>query len=277
MSTRASRHAAGPAGVPAAQFVTVDGMQLRVRVQGSGDPLLLVMGLGGNIEMWDPLVHALQGRQTIAFDAPGMGESDGSGRLLRMKHLAAIAAQVVEQLGYGQVDVLGVSLGGAVAQQLAFQAPERVGHLILAATACGIGGVPGSPLALAMLLTPYRYYSKRYLRLIAPYLYGGTNRPALIEQQAIARVQRPPSILGYYLQMTAMAGWTSLPFLRRIRQPTLVMAGDRDPIVPLINGRILARLIPDARLEVVRGGGHLFLLERARESAAAIEGFLGET
>jgi pimeloyl-ACP methyl ester carboxylesterase len=77
--------------------------------------------------------------------------------------------------------------------------------------------------------------------------------------------------------MTAMAGWSSLPFLRRIRQPTLVMAGDRDPIVPLINGRILARLIPDARLEVVRGGGHLFLLERARESAAAIEGFLGET
>jgi poly(3-hydroxyoctanoate) depolymerase len=252
-------------------------MQLRVRVQGSGDPLLLVMGLGGNIEMWDPLVQALGGRQTIAFDAPGMGESDGSRRLLRMKHLAAIADQLVDRLGYGQVDVLGVSLGGAVAQQLAFQAPERVGRLVLAATACGIGGVPGNPFALAMLLTPYRYYSKRYLRLIAPYLYGGTSRSALIEQQATARAQRPPSILGYYLQMTAMAGWSSLPFLGRIRQPTLVIAGDGDPIVPLMNGRILARLIPDARLQVIRGGGHLFLLERSRESAAAIEGFLGAT
>jgi poly(3-hydroxyoctanoate) depolymerase len=276
MSTRASRHAEGPVSASAAKFVTVDRMQLRVRVQGSGAPLLLVMGLGGNIEMWDPLVQALQGRQTIAFDAPGMGESEGSRRLLRMTHLAAIADQVVERLGYGQVDVLGVSLGGAVAQQLAFQAPERVGRLVLAATACGIGAVPGNPLALGMLLTPYRYYSKRYLRLIAPYLYGGARRP-LIEQQATARVQRPPSILGYYLQMTALAGWSSLPFLGRIRQPTLVMAGDGDPIVPLINGRMLARLIPDARLQVVRGGGHLFLLERSRESAAAIERFLIET
>jgi poly(3-hydroxyoctanoate) depolymerase len=277
MSTRASRHAEGREGARAAQFVTVDGMQLRVRVQGSGDPLLLVMGLGGNIEMWDPLVRALDGRQTIAFDAPGMGESDGSRRLLRMKHLAAIADRLVERLGYGQVDVLGVSLGGAVAQQLAFQAPERVGRLVLAATACGIGGVPGNPFALAMLLTPYRYYSKRYLRLIAPYLYGGTSRPGLIEQQATARAQRPPSIVGYYLQMTAMAGWSSLPFLARIRQPTLVIAGDGDPIVPLMNGRMLARLIPDARLQVIRGGGHLFLLERSRESAAAIEGFLSES
>jgi poly(3-hydroxyoctanoate) depolymerase len=250
-------------------------MRLRVRVQGSGDPLLLVMGLGGNIEMWDPLVGALQGRLTIAFDSPGTGESDGSRRLLTMRHLAAVADELVERLGFGEVDVLGVSFGGAVAQQLAFQAPERVGRLVLAATACGVGGVPGNPLAMAILLTPYRYYSRRYLRLVAPYLYGGgARRRSLIEQQASARARRPPSVRGYYMQMMAIAGWSSLPFVRRIRQPTLVMTGDGDPIVPLINARLLARLIPDARLHVVPGGGHLFLLERARESAVAIEDFL---
>jgi poly(3-hydroxyoctanoate) depolymerase len=99
----------------------------------------------------------------------------------------------------------------------------------------------------------------------------------LLEQQALARLHRPPSLLGYYLQMAAMTGWSSLPFIRRIRQQTLVMAGDDDHIVPLINGRMLARLIPEARLHVMHGGGHLFLLDRARESADAIQEFLEKT
>jgi poly(3-hydroxyalkanoate) depolymerase len=253
-------------------------MRIRVSIQGSRDPLLLVMGLGGNIEMWEPLVAAMPGRETIAYDAPGTGESDLPRRPLRVRRLAAIADQLLERLGYGAVDVLGVSMGGAVAQQLAFQAPERVRRLVLAATTPGTGGVPGNPLAMAILLTPYRYYSRRYLRLVAPYLYGGgARRGPLMAQQALARLHRPPSLRGYFLQMLGIAGWSSLPFLRRIRQPTLVLAGDDDPIVPVVNGRILARLIPDARLHVVRGGGHLFLLERARDSAAVIQQFLAET
>jgi poly(3-hydroxyoctanoate) depolymerase len=260
------------------QFVTVDGLRLRVRIRGSGPPLLLVMGLGGSIELWDPFVDAIEGRETIAYDAPGTGESDVPRRPLRMRKLAALAEGLVSRLGYDCVDVLGVSLGGAVAQQLAFQAQERVGRLILAATACGLGAVPGNPLALAMLLTPYRYYSKRYLNLVAPFLYGGgARRRSLMDQQAAARLHRPPSLRGYYIQIMATVGWSSLRFLGKIQQPTLVMAGDDDPIVPLTNGRILARRIPDARLHVVKGGGHLFLLDRARESAAVIEQFLGAT
>jgi poly(3-hydroxyoctanoate) depolymerase len=234
------------------------------------------MGLGGNVEMWDPLVEAIEGRrQIIAYDAPGTGESELPRRPLRMRQLAGVAGGLLDELGYDRVDVLGVSFGGAVAQQLAFQAPGRVGKLILAATACGLGGVPGNPIALAILLTPFRYYSRGYLRLVAPILYGGGGGDGqLLEQQALARLHRPPSLLGYYLQMAAITGWSSLPFLRRIRQPTLVMAGDDDHIVPLINGRMLARLIPEGRLHVVRGGGHLFLLDHARESADAIQEFL---
>lgn len=258
--------------------MTVDGLRLRVGLRGSGPPLLLVMGLGGSIELWDPFVEAIEGRETIAYDAPGTGESDVPRRPLRMRKLAALAEGLVLGLGYNRVDVLGVSLGGAVAQQLAFQAPERVGRLILAATACGLGAVPGNPLALAMLLTPYRYYSKRYLNLVAPFLYGGGARQrSLMDQQAAARLHRPPSLRGYYMQMMATVGWSSLRFLGKIQQPTLVMAGDDDPLVPLTNGRILARRIPDARLYVVKGGGHLFLLDRARESAAVIQQFLGAT
>jgi len=206
--------------------VTVEGIRLRVRIEGSGEPLLLVMGIGGNIEMWAPLIGALKGRQTIAFDAPGTGESALPKRPLRIKDLARIAGRLLDQLDYGQVDVLGVSFGGAIAQQLAFQEPERVRKLILAATACGIGGVPGNPLTMAILLTPFRYYSRTYLELVAPYLYGrGGGDDGLSQQQRLARLHRPPNMLGYYFQMAAMAGWTSLPFLRRISQPTLVMAG----------------------------------------------------
>jgi poly(3-hydroxyalkanoate) depolymerase len=236
------------------------------------------MGLGGSIELWDPLLEVVEGRETIAYDAPGTGESDLPRRPLRMRELAAVAEGLVEQLGHDRVDLLGVSFGGAVAQQLAFQSPQRIERLILAATACGLGAVPGNPLAMAILFTPTRYYSRRYLDLVAPFLYGGgARRPTFMEQQALARLHRPPSLGGYYMQLMATVGWSSLPFLRRIRQPTLVMAGDDDPLVPLANGHTLARLIPDARLHVVRGGGHLFLLDRARESAEAIEQFLDRT
>ena len=81
---------------------------------------------------------------------------------------------------------------------------------------------------------------------------------------------------GYLAQLYAIAGWTSLPWLSRLRQPTLVIAGDDDPIVPLVNGRLLNRLIPDARLHVVDGGGHLFLLERPAEIADLVTRFLSE-
>lgn len=260
------------------RFVTVNGLRLRVQVRGAGPPLLLVMGLGGSIELWEPFVNALGGRETIAYDAPGTGESDVPRRPLRMGGLAAVAEGLLDQMGYERVDVLGVSFGGAVAQQLAFQSPGRVRRLVLAATACGLGALPGSPLALAVLLTPYRYYSRRYLNLVAPFLYGGGARlRSAVDQQAAARLHRPPSLRGYYMQLMATLGWSSLLFLRRIRQPTLVMAGDDDPIVPVVNGRILAGLIPGARLHVVRGGGHLFLLDRARESAEVVQGFLGGT
>jgi poly(3-hydroxyalkanoate) depolymerase len=259
------------------QFVTVDGLRLRVQVRGTGPPLLLIMGLGGNIEMWGPLVAALPGRQTIAYDAPGTGESAVPRSLVRPRGLARMADRLLETLGHESADVLGVSFGGGIAQELAFQSPARVRRLILAATSCGVGSMPGNPLALSVLLTPLRYYSERYLSFVAPFLYGGgARRKDVMAEQILARLHRRPSLLGYLLQLGAGAGWSSLPYLSRIRQPTLVMTGDDDPIIPLVNGRLLARVIPDARLHVVRGGGHLFLLDRIVESATVIESFLGE-
>jgi poly(3-hydroxyalkanoate) depolymerase len=264
--------------------VDVGGLRIRAAVRGHGRPLLLISGLGGNIEMWAPFERALAGSslQTITFDAPGTGESAGWTIPRRMCAIASIAAGVLDALGYDRVDVLGVSFGGAVAQQLARQAPRRVRRLILAATAPGVpglGGVPGRPRAMLALATPRRYYDRDYLRSVAPTIYGGRmrNDPELFAEQSHARLLKPPSVRGYVAQLFAIAGWTNLPWLPFMRQPTLVLAGDDDPILPVANGRILAGLIPHAKLVVIPGGGHLFLLEQADDAARHVLDFLGET
>jgi poly(3-hydroxyalkanoate) depolymerase len=174
--------------------------------------------------------------------------------------------------------VLGVSLGGVVTQQLAHQAPQRVRRLVLAATGPGLGGVPGSPRTLLTLATPRRYYQPDYYRRVAGRIYGGQARrdPDALLHGSPARFVERPSLRGYLGQLYAITGWTSLPWLHRLRQPTLVLAGDDDPIVPLLNGRILAHRIPDARLHIVHGGGHLVLLEQPAETAALVARFLAE-
>jgi poly(3-hydroxyalkanoate) depolymerase len=265
---------------PTIRFVDVDGIRLRTSVRGCGPPLLLVTGLGASLDMARPFEQELTARgvQTVAFDAPGIGESTAYTLPRRMPGIARTIEAMLGVLGYDRVDVLGVSLGGVVAQQLAHQAPRRVRRLVLAATGPGFGGAPGSPRVLLALATPRRYYQPDYYRSIAGRIYGGQARrdPDALLHGSPARFVERPSVRGYLGQMYAIAGWTSLPWLHRLRQPTLVLAGDDDPIVPLLNGRILVRRIPDARLHVVDGGGHLFLLERPAEMAALVTGFLAE-
>jgi poly(3-hydroxyoctanoate) depolymerase len=256
----------------------VDGVRLRVAVRGTGRPLLLLMGIGGNIEMWAPFEDALDSRlhRTITVDAPGTGGSTGYRFPHRMSGLARTMERMLDALGFEHVDVLGVSFGGVLAQQLAHQAPHRVRRLVLAATGPGLGGVPASPRVLLALATPRRYHQPDYFRRIAGRVYGGAARrdPDAMLHGSLARFTHAPPIGGYLSQLYAIAGWTSLPWLHRLTQPTLVIAGDDDPIVPLTNGHLLSRLIPDSRLHLVPGGGHLFLLEQPTEIAALVTDFL---
>ncbi len=260
------------------RYVDVDGVRLRVAIRGTGQPLLMLMGIGGNLEMWGPFEDALDGKtlQTITVDAPGTGSSTPYRFPRRMSGLASTMDQMLDVLGYREVDLLGISFGGVLAQQLAYQAPHRIRRLVLAATGPGLGGVPGSPRVLLAMATPRRYTQPDYFRRIAGDIYGGLARrdPDAILHGSLARFAHAPSLRGYLSQVYAIAGWTSIPWLRRLSQPTLVLSGDDDPIVPLVNGRILNRLTPSSRLHVVHGGGHLFLLERPDEMAAVVTEFL---
>jgi poly(3-hydroxyalkanoate) depolymerase len=257
------------------EMVTVAGRRLRVATRGTGPPLLLITGIGANIEMWQPLLALIEDRHVVAFDAPGSGNSE-PGAPFRMPDLARLVDRLLDELGLPRADVLGYSWGGAVAQQLAHDFPHRVRRLVLAGTVCGLGSVPPPPSVLLHLLHPLRYYSYAYLRAVAPVLFGGRSSrdPTWLSGHARQRQVNPPSVLGYALQMLAISGWTSLPWLHTIRAPTLVLAGDEDPIVPPANARLLSRCIPDARLHLVRGGGHLFPLDQPLQTVGVLEDFL---
>jgi poly(3-hydroxyoctanoate) depolymerase len=269
---------------PTPGFVNVDGLRLRVDVCPGDEgrrrvgqpPLLLIMGLGGHLGMWEPLQRALAGRgiTTIAYDAPGTGQSTAYRWPKRASGVARTVEHLLDELGQDRVDTLGVSLGGGLAQQLAHQAPERVRRLVLAATSTGSISVPGRPSALLALASPRRYRDPDYYRRVAGKLYGGrSRRPGSIGESPV-RFAQPPSLCGYLGQLYITAGWTSLPWLNRLTQPTLVLTGGDDPIVPPVNGRILARLIPDSRLVVLPGAGHLFLGEEVETATALITEFL---
>ncbi|HYP82859.1 poly(3-hydroxyalkanoate) depolymerase [Variovorax sp.] len=265
--------------------IDIDGQALRVGIRprdraapadAGRRPLLLFNGIGANLELCGPLMACLAGRETIAFDVPGTGQSPAPGRPYRLFWLAQLARRLLDRLGVEQVDVLGISWGGALAQQFALQYGRRVGRLVLAATSTGGATmVPPRPSVLMKLASPRRLLDKGYLSRIAPEIYGGRMRSDPQALRLLGELASGGDPAGYRYQLLAMVGWTSLPWLWRLRQPVLVMAGSDDPLVPLVNARMLAALLPRARLCVV-DDGHLFLLTRAREVAPLISSFLDQ-
>ena len=190
--------------------------------------------------------------------------------------LSSWVTALMRRLGHEQFDVLGLSWGGGLAQQLAVQSRRRVRRVVLVATGTGSLMVPAHPRVLARMLTPRRHRDPEYAARIAPEIYGGSMRTnPEIGADLLHGATRAGPKRGYYFQLAAMTGWSSLPFLGLIRQPTLVMGGDDDPIIPLANPRMQARLIPDSRLHVYHGG-HLGILTEADELAPVIEAFLLE-
>ncbi|MGH8454260.1 MAG: poly(3-hydroxyalkanoate) depolymerase [Nevskiales bacterium] len=256
----------------------IDGVPLRVAVRsGHGRPLLLFNGIGAHLELLRPFIDALEGVEIIIYDMPGIGGSPATVIPRRFSGLARLSAGLLDALGYTRpVNVAGISWGGALAQQFALQYPERSNRLILAATSAGVVAMPAHPKVLRHMITPRRYIQRGYMRKVAPILYGGEvrARPQLLTRHANFNLK--PSLRGYFYQLIAGMGWTSAHRLPRLQAPTLLMAGDDDPLMPLVNMRLLDWLIPKSTLHVVRGGGHLFLVLRAHESAGVIRRFLSE-
>jgi poly(3-hydroxyoctanoate) depolymerase len=246
------------------RVVKLRGLKLFVRERGHGHPVLLVNGLGANLEMWRPVEERLAVKvRTISFDAPGMGRSRTSPVVLTHPAYAAMICRLLDALEVDRCDVLGYSFGGTVVQQLAHQAPDRVRRMALVGTSCGWGSVPPTGRALALIATPLRYYSRFVLEQTSWLLDGPSRHPdaEMIRAQADARLQFPPTLTGYAQQFIAGATWSSLHWISTVRTPALVLAGSRDRLVPPANGALLAHRLRAGRLHLLPGEGHLMLFD----------------
>jgi poly(3-hydroxyalkanoate) depolymerase len=261
------------------ETVTVGGQRLRIAVRpgtGSGPPLLVCNGIGTPLEALAPFTSALDPAITVVrFDVPGAGGSPATRLPYSVPSLACLTGRMLSQLGYDRFDVLGISWGGGLAQQLAISYPRRCRHLVLVATSTGTLMIPARPRVLLHLSSPRRHRDPAHAARIAGDIYGGAlrRRPELAAPVTRAASPWPASRRGYLYQLLASACWTSLPWLRLVRQPTLILAGDDDPIIPLANARLMAALLPAARLRVYHDG-HLGLLTRASELAPLVSDFL---
>lgn len=234
-------------------------------------PVLFFNGIGANIEAVAPLAEALTERPFIMFDMPGVGGSPEPVVPYNPFTMSWIAKKLLDRFDAPQVDVMGVSWGGAMAQHFTLQHGGSVRRLILAATTAGMLMVPGKPDALSKMADPRRYVDAAFMEKHFRTLYGGLTGG---KDEHIGRLT-PPTPRGYLYQLLCMLGWTSLPALPFMKTPTLIMMGEEDRIVPLINGRILDKAIPDSRLETFPGGGHLFMLTHRERTLELIREFLG--
>jgi pimeloyl-ACP methyl ester carboxylesterase len=235
-----------------ARSLSIGGHSLRYVDGGARDAsrvLLLFNGIGASVETAGRFIAAFRRARVIAFDVPGVGESPAPLLPYRMCDVARLATGLLDELGIGQADVFGVSWGGAAAQEFALRHPERCRTLTLAATCAGLVMVPGRPDGVLRL-------ERDLLSVHASAMRGANWR-------------------GYLYQLFALWGWTSWHRLHRLHAPTLVLMGADDPIVPPVNGRIVASRLPRATLEIV-DCGHLFMMTRPAETARRVERFMAE-
>ena len=264
---------AAPSTVPTEDVqLRIRGLRIHAQVCGEGEPLLLYSGIWGEVRLWHRLLPHLAGFRTIAFDPPGIGRSQRPPYPFSMWSLAQMGTAVLDAFGIRSAHVLGASFGGAVAQQMAFSHPGRVRRLVLVSTSFGGGAMPGNLLGLWHFVHRRNYHPGR-LEQVAGAMFGGRLRkePELIRSM---HIRRPADPLAALYRMAGLIGWSSLPWMWAIGQPTLIVAGDDDPVTPLFNHRVMAMLMPRARLHVAPGGGHLVLIDSAEQVAPVITSFL---
>jgi poly(3-hydroxyalkanoate) depolymerase len=264
--------------VEATRVINVLGQDLRTRIRpGSSDgpPLVLCGGIGVGFDVFQPFVDALDPSiEVVRFDVPGVGGSPVGPIPYGFPGNAYLAVKMLRRLGYSHADVLGLSWGGGLAQQMGFSFPGFVRRLVLVSTGTGSVMVPGRLRSLVKMVTLRRFNDPLYATSMIGDLYGGNarTRPERV-LRLLGDDMRPASPVGYLHQLLAGAGWTSLPWLPFIRQPTLILAGDDDPIVPAINARIMRRLLPHAALHIYHGG-HVALVTDAEQLAPLVSTFL---
>jgi pimeloyl-ACP methyl ester carboxylesterase len=265
-------------GQPPGRHVDLGGVKLWVEEEGEGPPLLLIPGLGAGTWLWAAWRDALaQSFRLVMPELRGSGRSDKPDERYTVAGFAEDLIGVLDALGVDRAHVLGVSMGGFVAQYLAATWPERVDRLVLAATAVG-GQNQIGPSGDVLVRTVRPRGRSRRERLEDTYALGFSDafraaHPDRLDALTAWRLAHPQPEAAYYRQMLAGNAYDGADYTPRIVAPTLVCVGEDDPIVPPENGDALAALLPDARVARFPGR-HLFVIEVADAVRERVTAFL---
>lgn len=241
----------------------VNDINIYYEIRGEGFPLVMISGLGGNIDFWDPrLLNELSKKfRLVLFDNRGSGRTDVSDKQYSIKLLAEDAAGLMDALGIPKANVLGISMGGMIAQELALNFPEKVEKLVLCSTFCGgPNAVQPSPEMARLLATdrrgiPPEEIVRNSLRIIFTDEFI-KNNPEIIEFTIQQMLKAPAPNEGFMRQLSAIGKFDTYDRLPNIRAPTLILHGKKDILVPPENGLILAKGIPNAKLVYLENTAH---------------------
>jgi len=264
--------------------VRAHGIDIYYEITGSGEPLLLIAGLGYGLWMWHKMIPGLAEHfQVIAFDNRGAGQTDKPDGPYNVDMLAADTAGLLDALEIKGLAVMGHSMGGFVAQELALSRPELVGKLILSAT--NFGGpnhVPVTPEAMQVMMDRSGDPVEVVKRGIAAACAPGFDEahPEIVQELIEYRLGNPVPPAQYQAQMAVGLGLLSAEAcfehrLKDVQAPTLILFGEHDKVVPPGNAELLARDIPDSTIRVLPGAGHMFPMETPEAAVEAITNFLG--
>jgi pimeloyl-ACP methyl ester carboxylesterase len=261
------------------RFARNGSVALAYDVRGRGSPLVLIQGVGVGRWGWEPVADRLARRfQVITIDNRGIGASDTAPGHYSTRMMADDVLAVLDDAGIQQASVVGTSLGGMIAQELALAHPERVDKLVLVAT------IPGGPRSRPMPLgTSYLFASaplmtsQAKLREFVQKTLGPATlrrRPRIARRLAARNLAHPQSESAWRAQIAAGMLFNPLGRQRRITQPTLVVQGTADQVVAPDNAEVLAGLLPNARVQRFHGAGHLLYWEQPRRFVRVVTDFL---
>ncbi|MGA8181203.1 MAG: alpha/beta fold hydrolase [Desulfobacterales bacterium] len=238
---------------------------------GEKAPLLLISGVGGGTWTWQESIEAWSPYfRVIVFDNIGAGRSSMPDRPYTMAEMADHAAAVLDAAGVKHAGVVGLSMGGMIAQELTLRHPDRVRRLVLGSTHCGISRrIPPDPDIIKQFadnhgLSPEEIFDKNLLLLVTPrFLKKGSAALKRYKERELRAPLQPDYALNR--QLGAIAGFDACGRIHKIHVPTLILTAEKDKLVPPGNGRLLSSQIPGAVEKSFAGAGHLIHLECAEE------------
>jgi 3-oxoadipate enol-lactonase len=258
-------------------FVEHDGARIHWSSLGRGEPLVMIMGLGCTSAMWFRLAPRLAKRhRVILLDNRGVGQTEVRSFVVhRVSTMAADVAAVIDAAGERSAHVLGLSMGGMIAQQFAIDFPDRVRSLTLMATNCG-----GAHAVLAerqvweLLFSKGKSAPEDDLEAMRPYTYAAATPAAVIDEDHLVRLADFPTLRGYQAQLYGLMGWSSYSRLPRLSCPTLVLHGQEDRLIPPVNARILSERIAGATLVEFEAASHWLHSDQPARTAEAVQDFI---